>query len=117
MKRRREKSGLTLVEILTVLAVIALLAGILIPAVSAVRAAAKNAKQRAQFLAIDLALTAFKADDDIPGGDYPPSDWFMPPGDYCGAQKLAEALLGWDLLGFHPKSEFRADGLAGPDRG
>jgi len=32
-------------------------------------------------------------------------------GDYCGAQKLAEALLGWDLLGFHPKSAWKSSGL------
>ena len=35
------------------------------------------------------------------------------PGDYCGAQKLAEALLGWDLAGFHPKTAWRGDGYDG----
>jgi hypothetical protein len=43
---------------------------------------------------------------------YPPSDandgGRLP---YCGAMKLAEALMGQDLLGFHPRSAFRADGL------
>jgi hypothetical protein len=68
-----------------------------------------EAKQKGQFFAIDVALTAFKGDYDAYGG-YPPSDWLMPPTNYCGAQKLCEALLGWDLLGFHPKSEFTADG-------
>ena len=37
--------------------------------------------------------------------------WSAVVADYCGAQKLAEALLGWDLLGFHPDSAWRADGL------
>jgi prepilin-type N-terminal cleavage/methylation domain-containing protein len=106
VKRKREKSGLTLVELLIVLAVISLLVGLLIPAVSAVKNSAMEAKQKGQFFAIDVALTAFK--DDY--SDYPPSDWLMPPTNYCGAQKLCEALLGWDLLGFHPKSEFTADG-------
>jgi len=110
VKRKREKSGLTLVEIITVLAIIALLTGILIPAVSAVKTAAKNAKQKGQLATIELGLTAFKNDY----GDYPPSNWpFRTPGagdDYCGAQKLCEALLGLDLLGFHPKSEFTANG-------
>jgi hypothetical protein len=31
--------------------------------------------------------------------------------NYCGAQKLSEALLGLDLMGFHPKSAWRADGM------
>jgi hypothetical protein len=97
------------VELLTVLAIISLLVGLLIPAVTAVKKSAMEAKQKGQFFAIDVALTAFKGDYDAYGG-YPPSDWLMPPTNYCGAQKLCEALLGWDLLGFHPKSEFTADG-------
>jgi hypothetical protein len=83
--------------------------GLLIPALSMVRNTAKETKQKAQFTAIELALTAFKNDY----GDYPRSDWPLPPApwsDYCGAQKLAEALVGWDLLGFHPKSDFRSNG-------
>lgn len=98
-----------MVELLVVLGIIALLIGLLLPALSAVRNVAKETKQKAQFTAIELALIAFKNDH----GDYPPSSWAPVKfrGDYCGAQKLAEALLGWDLLGFHPKSAWRADGL------
>lgn len=105
----RKKTGLTMVELLVVLAIIALLVGLLLPALSVVRNMAKETKQKAQFATIELALAAFKNDD----GDYPPSNWTPAPftGDYCGAQKLAEALLGWDLLGFHPNSAWRADGL------
>ena len=110
MKRKREKSGLTLVELLIVLAVISLLVGLLIPAVTAVKNSAMEAKQKGQFLAIDVALTAFK--DDY--GDYPPSAW-TPAAIYCGAQKLSEALLGWDLLGFHPKSQFTPNGWIDTD--
>ena len=41
---------------------------------------------------------------------YPPSGGLDPTGQpYCGAMKLSEALIGKDLLGFHPDSEFRAD--------
>lgn len=101
----REKSGLTLVEILTVIAIIALLTGILIPAVTAVKNAAKDVKQAGQFSTIELALTAFKNDY----GDYPPSAWNS-GSIYAGGQKLTEALLGWDLLGFHPGSAWRWDG-------
>jgi prepilin-type N-terminal cleavage/methylation domain-containing protein len=102
MKPRRD--GFTAVELLTVIAIIAILVGIFIPTVSFVRNTAKEAKQSVQLTAIDMALMAFKGDY----GDYPPSD--NEAGDYCGAQKLAEALVGWDLLGFHPDSDWRADG-------
>ncbi len=108
----RKKKGFTMVELLVVLGIIALLIGLLLPALSAVRNVAKETKQKAQFTAIELALIAFKNDY----GDYPPSDRAShvvgtTASDYGGAQKLAEALLGWDLLGFHPKSAWRADGL------
>ncbi len=106
---RRKRTGFTIVELLAALGIIALMVGLLIPALSMVRRTAKETKQKAQFTTISLALTTFKNDY----GDYPPSDWTPAQftGDYCGAQKLAEALLGWDLLGFHPNSAWRADGL------
>jgi len=45
-------------------------------------------------------------------GGYPPSDANDPTGSpYCGALKLAEAVMGQDLLGIHSDSVFRADGL------
>jgi len=105
---RRKRTGFTIVELLAALGIIALMVGLLIPALSMVRNTAKETKQKAQFAAIELALTAFKNDY----GDYPGSDWAL-VGDYCGTQKLTEALLGWDLLGFHPKSAWRADGYDG----
>ena len=108
-------SGLTVIEILVVVGIIALLVGMLLPAVHTVQKMAKETKQKAQFTSIDLGLAAFKSDY----GEYPPSLWWnpsptaLPPNlqNYCGAQKLAEALLGWDLLGFHPGSAWQADGL------
>jgi len=104
---RQTCGGFTIVEILTVIAIMAMLVTVLIPALSTVQRIAKETKQKAQFATIELALTAFKNDY----GDLPPSNWFTPPVfDYCGAQKLAEALLGWDLRGFHPQSDFRANG-------
>jgi type II secretory pathway pseudopilin PulG len=106
----RKKTGLTMIELLIVLGIIALLVGLLLPAVGVVRNLAKETKQKAQISTIEMALATFKNDY----GDYPPSNWVLPPdpgSDYCGAQKLAEALLGWDLLGFHPKTAWRADGL------
>lgn len=106
---KRKKTGLTLVEILVVLGIIALLVGLLLPAMTTIKNSAKEVKQKAQFGSINLALVNFKNDY----GDYPPSNCPLTGfgSNYCGAQKLAEALVGWDLLGFHPKSAWRADGL------
>jgi prepilin-type N-terminal cleavage/methylation domain-containing protein len=105
------RNAFTLIEILIVLAIIALLAGILLPSITMVRRQAKETAQKAQFAAIDMALDAFKQDY----GDYPPSDsqdgFFSLPAVYCGAQKLTEALLGWDLQGFHPQTAWRRDGF------
>ena len=74
---------------------------------------AQEMHQKAQFHGIEVALEMFRAYS----GDYPPSnDNSSPPAHsedatpYGGAQTLAEALVGWDLLGYHPESDFRADG-------
>ncbi len=99
-----------MMEMLIVLGILMLLVGLLIPALTAVKNIAKETKQKAQFSTIELALAGFKNDH----GDYPPSDWAL-GANYCGSQKLAEALLGWDLLGFHPNSAWRADGLDATD--
>jgi prepilin-type N-terminal cleavage/methylation domain-containing protein len=104
-------TGFTLVELLAVLAIIAILVSLLIPALTMVRKVAKETQQKAQITTIELAIVAFKNDY----GDYPPSHGWQVGGDnidydYCGAQTLAEALVGWDLMGFHPKSAWRDDG-------
>jgi type II secretory pathway pseudopilin PulG len=112
---KRKRTGFTVVELLAAIGIIALMVSLLIPALNVVRNKAKETKQKAQFMTISLALEAFRNDY----GDYPNSDWSLPTGvptpssDYCGAQKLAEALVGWDLSGFHPKSSWRADGYDG----
>lgn len=100
---KRHSPGLTMVEILTVVAIIAILIGLLIPAANAARAAARRAKQKVQLAAISTGLVVFRSDF----GDYPPSSAEGTTGvTYCGAQKLAEALLGRDLRGFDPNSKW-----------
>ena len=94
-----------------VVGVIAILAGMLLPAISMVRRTAREAKQKVQFTAIDLALATFKNDH----GDYPPSDrytWLEETanGEFVGAQKLAEALLAGTCWGFIPIQVFAPTG-------
>ena len=104
-------SGFTVVEMLTTVAIIAILIGLLIPALNMVKEAALNVKQKAQFNAIGFALEAFRAETAF--GDYPPSNENMPPtftDFYCGAQKLAEAIVGQDGFGVHPDTQWRGDG-------
>jgi prepilin-type N-terminal cleavage/methylation domain-containing protein len=105
-----KKSAFTLVELLAVLGIIAILVALLIPALTKVRNMAKETQQKAQLTTIEMGLTAFRNDY----GDYPPSHGYDSGGNidytYCGAQTLAEALVGWDLMGFHPNSAWRADG-------
>jgi len=74
--------------------------------------------QKNQFRYIKEALELFREEF----GEYPPatdnSDLYDPirdhiydPTPYGGANKLAEALVGLDMLGFHPNSDFRSDGI------
>ena len=93
----------------------AILIGLLVPALNLVRDYAKELQQAAQFHSIEVAVDMFVADSGY--GNYPPSNdnsvvpmHSIDPTPYCGAHKLAEALVGWDLLGYHPNADFRADG-------
>jgi hypothetical protein len=64
--------------------------------------------QKVQFNAMNAAAELFANEFD----GHPPSDTNDPVGQpSCGAMKLAEALMGQDLQGFHTKSAYRADGL------
>lgn len=71
------------------------------------RGFAREVKQRAQFHSIGVALVMFNSNFKA----LPPSGRLDPNGiPYCGAMKLAEAMVGLDLMGFHQNSIFRSDG-------
>ena len=108
VKHSSRKKAFTIIELLTVMSIIVILIGVLVPALNNVRRYAKKVKQLAQFNAINAAIELFSNEND----GYPPSGSLDGAGQpYCGAMKLCEAMMGRDLLGFHPDSVFRADGL------
>ena len=109
-KRIGGVSGFTLVEMLVTLAIIGLIISMLLPAFNAVRKMAMEVKQKAQFSNIEMGLESFRSDF----GYYPESGTSNDGSGetvYCGAQRLAEALVGRDGFGVHKDTQFRIDGL------
>lgn len=113
LRKLSKRPGFTIVELLTVMSIIILLISLLVPSLNRVKRYALYVKQRNHFKSIDTALEMFNAEWE----DYPDSDGIdhtVPNGlAYCGAMKLCEAMMGQDLLGFHPESRFRQDGTNG----
>jgi prepilin-type N-terminal cleavage/methylation domain-containing protein len=102
--------GFTIIELLTVMSIIVILISLLTPALNRVRRYSMDVKQRAQFHSIGVALDLFSNENE----GYPNStrlDTAAVPLEYCGAMKLAEAMVGQDLKGFNPVSRFRRDGM------
>jgi len=110
VKQSNRKVGFTIIELLTVMSIIVILIGLLVPATNMIRRYALGVRQRAQLHSIEAAIELFGSEFE----HYPESDALDPTGEhYCGAMKLAEAMMGQDLLGFHPESIFNRDGTDG----
>ena len=100
------RKAFTIVELLTVMSIIIILIGLLVPALNQVKRYAKEVKQHAQFHSIDVAMELYETEHE----GYPPSGQYGSDGEeYCGAMKLAEAMVGQDLSGVHMDSVFRSD--------
>lgn len=112
------QNGFTLIELLVVISIIAALVGILSVAQRKVKIIASNLKQKAVFHEMEIGLELFSQDFD----GYPDSD-VLPSATaggnlICGAQHLAEALVGRDAQGFDLKSDWYAPDdppIADPD--
>ncbi len=105
-KKSNEKAAFTIIELLTVMSIIVILISLLVPSLNMVKRYAKEVRQKAQFHSIESAMELFNNEWD----GYPPSDAKDEMDkDYCGAMKLCEAMVGQDLMGFHPNSHFRKD--------
>jgi len=112
MKQPRKKTGFTIIELLTVMSIIVILISLLVPSLNMVKRFARKVRQKAQFHSIDAAMELFHNEWD----GYPPSGAQDEVGqEYCGAMKFCEAMVGQDLMGFHPSSHFRSDLTDGTD--
>ena len=94
----------SLVEMMVTIAIVGILISLLIPALGLVKKTASMVKQKSQFSTIETGLESFKMDFN----EYPESmenSKKVPSLSlYSGANKLAEAMVGRDGLGFHPDS-------------
>lgn len=100
-----EGKAFSIIELLTVMSIIVILLSLLLPSLNMAKRYAKEVKQKAQFNSIDTAMELFSG---IWEG-YPPSEACSGAIPYDGAMKLCEALVGQDLMGFHPRSIFAED--------
>ena len=103
---KRKNSGFSVVELITVITIVSILVSLLLPGISMVRTLAKNTQQKAQFATLELGIEAFKNDF----GQYPESKRKTNSHNYEGGQKLAEAMVGRDMLGFHPDTDWGENG-------
>ncbi len=102
-KIRQIKRAFTLIELLVVIAIIAMLLGIVSVGLRQAKITAQNLRQKAVFHGIKVGLELFSKDFD----GYPSSKTLpnaTAANAVCGAQLLAEALVGRDNRGFDPKT-------------
>jgi competence protein ComGC len=98
-KESRKRAGFTIIELLTIMSIIIILIGMIVPAMNAIKRYARRVLQKNQFHTIEVALDLYNAEWE----GYPPSD---NTGLSCGAMKLCEAMVGQDLQGYHPGTNF-----------
>ena len=110
----RSRPAFSLIELLVVIAIIAMLTGVLVPGITVIRRVAKRLKQASVFHGYRTGLELFSKDFN----NYPDSKT-LPVGGaanlVCGAQHLAEAMMGIDQKGFDPKSKWYSPSYVGTD--
>ncbi len=98
--KKMKRSGFTILELLTVIGIIAMLVAILVPGIQKVKNMARDVAQKAALHDIEVGIEAFRKDYD----DFPESNarGSLPNQVVCGAQVLAEAMIGRNGQGFDP---------------
>jgi prepilin-type N-terminal cleavage/methylation domain-containing protein len=103
-QRHISHGAFTLIELLVVISIIAILIGIMSVGMNKVKKIAENLRQKVEFKAMEVGLELFAKDFE----SYPESRVLpnITAGSdiVCGAQHLAEALVGRDNRGFEPQS-------------
>jgi prepilin-type N-terminal cleavage/methylation domain-containing protein len=120
LKKLKRSCGFTIIELITVMSVILILMSLLLPALNQMRRYAYEVKEKHQLRGIDVALEFFNADwERYPDSGQPAglnpneSEPFDADGNlYCGAMRLAEALIGQDQFGFNIDSRFYQSGYS-----
>lgn len=102
-----------MIELLTTITIIAILIGLLVPAFALIHKTALNVKQKAQFNHLTIGLEEFYDDYNYYPDSRPVPHLSTPALITTNAQILAEAIVGWDGYGFHPKSKWQPDGTDG----
>ena len=101
-----DRDGFTLIELLVVIAIIALIVGILAPGLKGFKDHAKKIKQKSNIRNIEIGLELYY--DKFQR--YPISEYVNVFGStnnvVCGAQHIAEAMVGRDEQGFDPETKW-----------
>lgn len=98
-------------ELLVVVAIITMLIGVLVPGMRGVTKHARKLKQKAYIHDIEIGIELFREDFGYyPDSDVLTADGVTAPNLVCGAQHLAEAMLGRDDLGFDSRSNWHDTG-------
>lgn len=101
-RNSKKRTAFSIVELLTVMSIIVVLLSLLVPGLNQVRRYARDVKQKNQFHAIEVGLDLYNAE----WGEYPDSEPNATVKYECGANILADAMVGRDFLGYDPTEEY-----------
>jgi type II secretory pathway pseudopilin PulG len=112
IRQSDKKGAFTIIELLTVMSIIILLMGLFVPALNMVKKIAKRVAQKNQFHSIQVAMEMFNTEwEEYPESEAKPDE--ITGVFYCGALRLAEGMVGADLLGYDPEGTYDTGDISG----